>query len=217
LESLKVVIFVFENITALDAVGPYEVLSKLPNATVKFVSTEQGQISCMGGLRLVADYSIEEVSEADILLIPGGPGINKLLENKRITDWIRTLHENTNYTASVCTGSLLLGAAGILTNLKATTHWNQIERLRDYGAEPVKSRYVIAGKIITSAGVSAGIDMSLKLAELVGSESAARLIQLAIEYDPSPPFNSGHPEKASKELLELFLRINRDRESREKK
>jgi transcriptional regulator GlxA family with amidase domain len=208
MESIKIVIFLFDGMTALDAVGPYEVLSRIPNSKVYFVSMEPGIVCCMGGLNLVSEYSIKEITETDILVIPGGFGIDDLLDNVEILNWIRNIHRTTKFTTSVCTGSLLLGAAGILTNLKATTHWNHIEKLKKYNAEPVKSRYVIDGKVITSAGVSAGIDMSLKLVELVGNESLSKLIQLSIEYDPSPPFDAGSPEKISKELLEIFHKTN---------
>jgi len=208
MENLKIVIFLFDGITALDAVGPFEVLSKIPNSKVYFTSKETEFVSCIGGLHLVSDYSINEITEADILVIPGGPGINELLNDSVILNWINNIHKTTKFTTSVCTGSLLLGSAGILKNLKATSHWNHIEKLKEYNAEPVKSRYVIDGKVITSAGVSAGIDMSLKLAELAGSESLSKLIQLAIEYDPSPPYDSGSPEKISKELLAIFHKAN---------
>jgi transcriptional regulator GlxA family with amidase domain len=216
MENLKIVVLLFDGITALDAVGPYEVLSKIPNSKIFFAALKQGQINCPGGMKLHADYSIEEISEADILLIPGGGGIDNLLENTEVLDWINRIHRTTKYTASVCTGSLLLGAAGILKNLKATSHWNHIEKLKKYRADPVQERYVIDGKIITSAGVSAGIDMALKLTALVGNESLAQMIQLAIEYDPMPPFNSGSPEKISKELLEAFLKINSQKDSAER-
>jgi len=208
MESIKIVILLFDGLTALDAVGPYEVLSRIPNSKVYFVSIEPGIISCMGGLKLVSGYSIKEITEADLLVIPGGFGIDNLLNNTEILDWIKKIHESTKFTASVCTGSLLLGAAGILRNLKAATHWNHLDKLKKYDAEPVKERYVIEGKIITSAGVSAGIDMSLKLVQLIGSESLSKLIQLSMEYDPSPPFDAGSPEKISKELLEVFYKAN---------
>jgi transcriptional regulator GlxA family with amidase domain len=211
MDNLKIVVLLFDGITALDAVGPYEVLSKIPNSKIFFAALKQEQINCPGGMKLHADYSIEEILEADILLIPGGGGIDNLLDNKEILEWIRKIHGTTKFTTSVCTGSLLLGAAGILKNLKATSHWDHIEKLKKYGTDPVKERYVIDGKIITAAGVSAGIDMALKLTALVGNESLAQMIQLAIEYDPMPPFNSGSPEKISKELLEAFLKINSQR------
>jgi len=217
MDSIKIVILLFNGITALDAIGPYEVLSKIPNSKVYFVSKEPGNIYCMGGLNLVSQYSIKEITEADILVIPGGSGIDSLLDNNEILIWIKNIHNTTKYTTSVCTGSLLLGAAGIITNLKATTHWNHIDKLKKYGAEPIKSRYVIDGKVVTSAGVSAGIDMSLKLVELVRNETLAKLIQLAIEYDPSPPFNAGSPEKVSKELLEIFQKANAQKSNSEKK
>jgi transcriptional regulator GlxA family with amidase domain len=213
MENLKIVVLLFDGITALDAIGPYEVLSKIPNSKTFFAALKPEQINCAGGMKLYADYSIEEISEADILLIPGGSGIDNLLDNKEILEWIKRIHRTTKYTTSVCTGSLLLGAAGLLENIKATSHWNHIEKLKNYNAEPVKERYVIDGKIITAAGVSAGIDMVLKLTALVGNESLAQIIQLAIEYDPMPPFNAGSPEKISKDLLEAFLKINSQRNS----
>jgi len=213
MENLKIVVLLFDGITALDAVGPYEVLSKIPNSKTFFAALKPGQINCAGGMKLYADYSIEEISEADILLIPGGGGIDNLLENTEMLEWIKRIHRTTKYTTSVCTGSLLLGAAGILKNLKATSHWNHIEKLKNYNAEPVKERYVIDEKIITAAGVSAGIDMALKLTTLVGNESLAQIIQLAIEYDPMPPFDSGSPEKISKELLDAFFKINSQKNS----
>jgi putative intracellular protease/amidase len=204
MDSLMVVILLFNGMTALDAVGPYEVLSKIPNSKVYFVSLEPGNIICQGGLNLVSNYSIKEINKADILLIPGGPGINNLLNNTEILDWIKNIHTTTQYTTSVCTGALLLGASGILKDKKATTYWNQLEKLKNYGAESIKSRYVVDGKVITSAGVSAGIDMSIKLVALIRNESLAQIIQLAIEYDPFPPFNAGSPDKVSKDLLEIF-------------
>ena len=204
MENFTIVIFLFNGMTALDAVGPYEVLSKIPDSKIYFVSLEPGNISCAGGLTLISGYSIKEINKADILLIPGGSGIDNLLNNSEILDWIRNIHKTTQYTASVCTGALLLGASGILKNLKTTTHWNHMERLKKYGAEIQKSRYVIDGKVITSAGVSAGIDMSIKLVSLLRTETLAKLIQLAIEYDPAPPFETGSPEKVPKELLEIF-------------
>ncbi|MDP4197636.1 MAG: DJ-1/PfpI family protein [Bacteroidota bacterium] len=204
MKALKVAIFVFDGMTALDAVGPYEVLSNIPNSKVYFVSTSPGTINCKGGLKIIADYSLNDITSADILLIPGGPGVDSLLNNEPLIKWIKQLHQTTKFTVSVCTGSLLLGSAQLLQGLKATTHWKHFEKLNDYGAEATKSRYVIDGKIVTSAGVSAGIDMSLKLVELTGSESLAKMIQLGIEYDPMPPFDAGSPEKVSKELLEVF-------------
>jgi len=203
MDKTKIVILLFDNITALDAVGPFEVLSRIPAVEIFFVSNETGLKTSTGGLKLLAEHSIKDFTRADILLIPGGKGVDDLLENNTILEWIKQVHKSTKYTASVCTGSLLLGAAGILKGLKATTHWNHIERLNKYDAEVVDERYVQDGKVITSAGVSAGIDMSLKLVQLIKNETLAKALQLAIEYDPAPPFDAGSPSKAPKELVEL--------------
>lgn len=213
MEEVKITILVFNDLTVLDAIGPYEVLSKIPGAKIQFASLEAGPVICQGGVRLVADYSIRDIKGTDILLIPGGKGINNLLGNDEVLNWVRMIHENTKYTVSVCTGALLLGAAGLLKGKKATTYWNSIEKLKDFGAEIVKSRYVIDGKIISSAGVSAGIDMSLKLVSMLKNESVAKIIQLAIEYDPDPPFDAGAPDKISRELLEAFHKANAERRS----
>lgn len=208
MDKTKILILLFENITALDAVGPYEVLSRIPGAEVFFVSTQQGLITAAQGLKISAEFSINDITRADILLVPGGKGVDNLLENHSILEWIKKIHESTLFTTSVCTGSLLLGAAGILKGKNATTHWNHIERLSKYGANAVNERYVQDGKILTSAGVSAGIDMSLKLVQLIKSETLAKALQLAIEYDPAPPFNSGSPAKASNELVELVRKAS---------
>jgi transcriptional regulator GlxA family with amidase domain len=203
MESIKIVILLFDSIAALDAVGPYEVLSKIPGAKVCFVSLEARPVKCAGGLTLVADYSIEDIQEADVMVIPGGRGIDRLLHHNELLAWVQAIHKTTRYTVSVCTGSLLLGAAGLLNGMKATSHWLHIEKLKEYGAEPLKERYVVEGKIITSAGVSAGIDIALELVRLIKNETLAKAIQLAIEYDPSPPFDAGAPHKASKELVQM--------------
>jgi transcriptional regulator GlxA family with amidase domain len=216
MEDLTITILIFDNLTALDAVGPFEVLSKIPGAKIQFASLTKGAITCRGGLKIIADYSIYDIKETDILLVPGGKGINDLLTNDEILYWIRQLHSNTKYTVSVCTGALLLASAGLLKGVKATTYWNSAEKLKSYGVEFVKSRFVVDGKIITSAGVSAGIDMSLKLAAMLDGEPVAKIIQLAIEYDPEPPFNAGSPDKISKTLLEAFHRVNSQQEAEEK-
>jgi transcriptional regulator GlxA family with amidase domain len=208
MEKMKTVFFLFDDMTALDAVGPFEVLRGIPDSEVIFASLIPGEINCKGGLKLISQYAIKEISEAGLLIIPGGSGVHPLLENARLLEWINTLHCSSLFTVSVCTGSLLLGAAGILKGLKATTHWNHLHKLEAFGAEPVKSRYVIDGKVITAAGVSAGIDMSLKLVSLIKNETFAKLIQLGIEYDPDPPFDTGSPDKVSPQLLELFLKAN---------
>lgn len=206
MESLEISILLFDGLTALDAIGPYEVLSKIPASKVRFVSQRMGEIECMGGLKLVAGYSVHDVTEANIVIIPGGRGIDRLLDNDDILNWIRMIDKGSQYTASVCTGSLLLGKAGLLKGQKATTHWNHLDKLPAFGVDVVKERYVVSGKFITSAGVSAGIDMSLRLVQLIRNDTLARLIQLAIEYDPMPPFDAGSPEKVPGELLDLYKR-----------
>ncbi len=213
MDKTKITILLFDNITALDAVGPYEVLSRIPGAEVSFVADKPGLKTAAGGLKLLAEYSIKDFTYTDILLIPGGKGVDNLLESHSILGWIKEVHKSTKYTTSVCTGSLLLGAAGILKGLKATTHWNHIEQLKNYDAEIVNERYVQDGKIITSAGVSAGIDMSLKLVQLIKNETLSKALQLAIEYDPSPPFDSGSPAKASKELVELVRKASSQKQN----
>lgn len=211
MEETKITILTFNDLTILDAVGPYEVLSRIPGAKVLFASLEPGPIICRGGAQLNADYSFRDIKETDILLVPGGQGINTLLNNNEVIDWIKMIHENTKFTASVCTGALLLGAAGLLKGKKATTYWNSTDRLKDYGVEFVKTRYVIDGKIISSAGVSAGIDMSLKLVSMLKNDALAKIIQLSMEYDPAPPFDAGSPDKISKDLLEIFHKANAER------
>ena len=202
---MRVAILIFDRITALDAIGPYEVLSRLPDAEVVFVSEHAGmKRSDRGSLGLHADRSIDEVTAADILVVPGGPGAREdVVKNPRVLEWVRDIDRGTTWTTSVCTGAIVLGAAGLLRGLDATTHWAHLERLRDYGANPVSRRVVEQGKIITAAGVSSGIDMALRLAQIVAGDRVAQSLQLWIEYDPAPPFDSGSPAKASAETIRL--------------
>jgi transcriptional regulator GlxA family with amidase domain len=157
-----------------------------------------------GALGLVADYSIDEVTEPDVVLVGGGQGNRPLLSDERLLGWLRAVNERTRWTTSVCTGSLVLGAAGLLRGKRATGHWLYLEPLREYGAEPVSERFVEDGKVITAAGVAAGIDMALMLVARMFDENVAKAVQLGIEYDPDPPFDSGSPEKAAPELVELI-------------
>jgi transcriptional regulator GlxA family with amidase domain len=203
--SPRIAILIFDELTALDAIGPYEVLSRLPDAELSFVAKEAGvKRTDTGALGLSADLSIEEMPDPDILLVPGGQGNRPLLEDAEVLDWLRAAHEGTTWTTSVCTGALVLAAAGILDGKRATTHWAYRDRLRELGAEPVAERVVEDGKIITGAGVSAGIDMALTLASRIAGEKVAQAIQLGIEYDPDPPFDTGSPEKAPSELVDLI-------------
>jgi putative intracellular protease/amidase len=187
---MNIVCLLFDQITLLDAVGPMEVLARIPGAGVKLVGVGKGPLrSSKSGFALNADYGLDEVSSADILVIPGGPGVRPLLQ--------------TQWTTSVCTGSLLLAAAGLLEGLPATTHWNAMGELERYGAKPLSQRVIVNGKIVMGAGVSAGIDMALTLTSLVAGEEIARAIQLRIEYDPAPPFQAGRPDQVDAAVLEL--------------
>ena len=199
---MEIAILLFDRFTALDAVGPYEVLSRMPSSNVKFVAKEPGPIrDNISSLELTAGYSLAEVNSPDIIVVPGGPGQTALMDDQLVLDWIRQTHKTSRWTTSVCTGSLILAAAGLLKGLKATSHWLAFDVLRSLGAEPVSERVVIAGKIITAAGVSAGIDMALTLVSRVSGHGPAQAIQLGIEYDPQPPFDSGSPSKARADLV----------------
>ena len=202
---MRIAILVFPKLTALDAIGPYEVLSRLPEAELTFVAPDPGELRTdTGRLGITADSSIDDLPEPDILLVPGGEGNRPLLKDERVLGWVRTAARGAQWTTSVCTGSLVLGAAGLLEGKRATSHWAYRDALREYGAEPVAERVVEDGNLITAAGVSAGIDMALTLAARIAGEDVAKAIQLGIEYDPEPPFDSGSPEKADEGLVELI-------------
>ena len=199
---MKIAILLFDNYTALDVVGPYEVLNKLPDSQIYFVGLEKRDYKDTHGMKLYADYSIDEINQADVLLIPGGMGIDSLLSNKKILDWIQKIDSTTKWTTSVCSGSLLLAHAGLLDKKACTTHWRRKEQLNKYDVTIKNERYVQDGKFITSAGVSAGIDMALYLVSKIAGDQTAKLIQLGIEYDPKPPFDYGSPDKAPKEMVD---------------
>lgn len=200
---MDIAIPIFEGITALDAVGPYEVLARLPGARARFVAITAGTYRTDDRqLALVADEPLAAVPHPEIVLVPGGFGTRLLMTEKRLLDWLRTAHETSQWTTSVCTGSLLLAAAGILKGLEATTHWASLERLAEFGARPVSRRVVEQGKVITAAGVSSGIDMALTLAARIAGDEVAQAIQLGIEYDPQPPFSAGSPRTAPPQVVE---------------
>ena len=203
---MQIAIPLYDRFTALDAVGPYEVLSRLPGARVEFVAAEPGVIRTdTRMLPQMIDQSLDDVPAPDVVVVPGGIGSRAAARDERLLDWLRTAHATTSYTTSVCTGSLVLGAAGVLKGLEATTHWISRPILADLGARPVERRVVEQGKIITAAGVSAGIDMALTLASRLAGEQVAQAIQLGIEYDPAPPFDSGSPGKAPEHVRNLVL------------
>jgi putative intracellular protease/amidase len=208
---MKIAVLIFPRLTALDAIGPYEVLSRLPGVELTFVAASPGEMRTdTGRLGISADASIDDLTDPDILLVPGGVGNRALLSDERVLDWIRKADETTEWTTSVCTGSLVLGAAGLIQGKKATSHWAYRDSLRDYGAEPVAERVVEDGKVITAAGVSAGIDMGLTLAARLQGDEVAKAIQLGIEYDPDPPFDAGSPEKAGEDLTNLIKALEEE-------
>jgi putative intracellular protease/amidase len=201
---LRIAIPIFDGFTALDAVGPYEVLARLPGAEVSFVAAEPGAKRTDNGmLSVVAEASLTDLPDPDVLVVPGGPGTRALMGDEALLDWVRAAHATSSWTTSVCTGTLLLAAAGILEGLEATTYWTELETLSRFGARPVSRRVVEDGKVMTAAGVSSGIDMALTLAARLADERVAEAIQLAIEYDPQPPYDSGSPDSASPEVVEL--------------
>jgi transcriptional regulator GlxA family with amidase domain len=201
---VQIAILIFDKLTALDAIGPYEVLRSVPGWEVKFVGPEKGPVRTdSGALGLSADFGLDEVSEADIVLVPGGEGNRPLMEDEAVLSWLRLIDEGTKWTTSVCTGSLVLGAAGLLEGRRATSHWAFLEQLRAFGADPVGGRYVEDGKVVTAAGVSAGIDMALHLVGQEVGPEVAQAVQLGIEYDPQPPFDAGSPTKAPEAIVEL--------------
>ncbi len=202
--SVRIAVLIFDGLTALDAIGPYEVLSRIPGAELAFVAKEPGlKRTDTARLGLLADAGIAELPDPDVVLVPGGAGNRPLMGDDEVLAWLRRAHEGTAWTTSVCTGALVLGAAGILDGKRATTHWAYLDRLRELGAEPVEERVVEDGKVITGAGVSAGIDMALVLASRVAGERVAQAIQLGIEYDPRPPFDAGSPQTAPAEVVDL--------------
>jgi putative intracellular protease/amidase len=205
---VKIAIPLYDRFTALDAVGPYEVLQRLPGAEIAWLAHEPGPVGTdTGKLQLYADAAFEDVPDPEIVVVPGGTGTDAVLDDERLVGWIRRAHETSDWTTSVCTGSLLLGAAGLLDGLEATCHWIDMPDLERYGARPTSRRVVEQGKILTAAGVSSGIDMGLTLAARIAGPEVAQAIQLGIEYDPQPPFDAGSVEKAPPEITELVRAV----------
>ncbi len=201
---MKIVVVLFDRLTALDAIGPYEVLQRLPGADLVFAAHEPGEKRTeTGRLGLVADVALADVPEPDVVVMPGGFGTRAAAEHQPTLDWLVHAHEHSTFTTSVCTGSLVLGAAGLLQGLEATTHWAELDTLASYGARPTQRRVVEQGRIVTAAGVSSGIDMALTVVAKLAGDDMARAVQLGIEYDPQPPFDAGSVDKAGPELTEL--------------
>jgi transcriptional regulator GlxA family with amidase domain len=195
----KIAVPLFPRFTALDGIGPYEVLQRIPDFDVTFVGDERGIVrSDNGFLGIEVDATFADLPRPDVIVFPGGIGTRELIRDETVLDWVRTAHESTTFTTSVCTGSLVLAAAGLLDGLTAATHWSAVDILRKLGAVPTDQRVVehVDRRIITAAGVSSGIDMALRLVELLVDATAAEATQLLIEYDPQPPFDSGSVAKA---------------------
>ena len=215
---MNTAILLYDGFTALDAIGPYEVLSRLPGARVTFVAADAGPVRTDNRMLAIdADARLADVPAPDIVLVPGGPGEVAARAGGSMLEWLRRAHETSTWTTSVCTGSLILAAAGLLEGKRATSHWLALERLGEMGAQPTGERVVYDGKIVTAAGVSAGIDMGLALAASLAGETVAQAIQLGIEYDPQPPFDSGSPEKAPAEVVELLRSRSRHQITDEEK
>lgn len=201
---MDIAIAVFPELTALDAIGPYQVLVGVPGATVSFVGAERGDVrDDRGLLSFPVERTLEEADRPEVIVVPGGViTLRMARDGDPVVDWIRDVHPHTKFTTSVCSGSLLLGAAGVLDGLDATSHWLTLDGLPDYGATPTLERVVERGKVITAAGVSSGIDMGLLLAARLSDDDTARAIQLGIEYDPQPPFDAGSPLKAPEHVVD---------------
>ncbi|KWX03342.1 DJ-1/PfpI family protein [Carbonactinospora thermoautotrophica] len=207
---MQIAILLFENLTALDVIGPYEVLSRLPNAQTIFVGERVGPVRTdTGRLALVADATLADVPHPDIVVVPGGFGQTAHMTDGPVHQWLRTADATSTWTTSVCTGSLILAAAGLLTGRRATSHWLATDQLPAFGAVPAAERVVFDGKYVTAAGVSAGIDMALALSGQIAGDAAAQAIQLGIEYDPQPPYAAGSPAQAPQPIVEA-LRANSD-------
>jgi transcriptional regulator GlxA family with amidase domain len=208
---MKIAILLYEGMAPLDAIGPYEVMRNVPGWEVLTVAREKGEVRDEARtLGLAADHALADVTAADVVLVPGGDGKRPLMQDEDLLEWLREIDQTTKWTTSVCTGSLLLGAAGLLEGKRATGHWLFLEQLRGFGADPVGGRYVEDGKTITAAGVSAGIDMALYLVSRELGPEMAQAVQLGIEYDPSPPFDAGSPEKAPPKIVELVRAVTSD-------
>jgi transcriptional regulator GlxA family with amidase domain len=213
---MQIAIGLYPGFTALDAIGPYAVFTNVPGVDVVVCADRKGPLADESDLlHFDLMHTFDEVPEPDILLVPGGLITRRIAaEGGPIVDWIRAAHETTTYTTSVCTGALLLGAAGVLDGLPATTHWVAYDHLRSYGAEPTEQRVVIEGKVATAAGVSAGIDLALTLVDRLHGAEVAQAVQLGIEYDPQPPHDTGAPSKAPAEIRDLVSSVIADAEER---
>ncbi|MGE7384660.1 DJ-1/PfpI family protein [Streptomyces sp. NPDC004126] len=206
---MQIAVLLYDRFTALDAVGPYETLSRIPEAETVFVAERPGPVRTDNGvLGLVADKALDEVTRPDIVIVPGGPHPEVEMKNPAVLDWLRAVDATTTWTTSVCTGSLLLAAAGLLDGRRATSHWLYLDKLVPFGARPTGERVVFDGKYVTAAGVSSGMDMGLGLLGRISGDEYAQAVQLLCEYDPQPPYDAGSPEKAPAELVARMRAAN---------
>ncbi len=205
---MKIAMFLYDKMTALDFVGPFQVFAVMPGIEVLTVAKKAGPIDEDSGLHLLnAKYGIDDVDEADVLCLPGGVDNTHVQTDKEVIDWIKKIDAKTKWTTSVCTGSLILGAAGLLKGVRATTHWAALPGLEAFGAIPIKERVVSDGKYLSGGGVTAGIDMALTLLAKEFDDKTAQAIQLAIEYNPQPPFDTGSPEKAPQDIQDMVIKL----------
>ncbi|MGY4925115.1 DJ-1/PfpI family protein [Streptomyces sp. 900105755] len=207
---MQIAIALYDRFTALDAVGPYETLGRIPDSEIVFVAEQAGPVRTDNGqLALTAAKTFADVPHPDVVVVPGGPGQTVQMTNAALLDWIRAADATSTWTTSVCTGSLLLAAAGLLGGRRATSHWLALDELRGFGVEPTGDRVVLDGKYVTAAGVSAGIDMGLTLIGRISGDAVAQAVQLGIEYDPQPPYDAGSPQKAPAEIVGLLRSTSR--------
>ncbi|MEU9799186.1 DJ-1/PfpI family protein [Streptomyces sp. NPDC051000] len=212
---MQIAVLLYDGFTALDAIGPFDTLGRLQGAETVFVSEHPGPVRTdNGSLALVADKSLGEVTRPDVIVVPGGPHPETHMRNPAVLDWLRGVDATTTWTTSVCTGSLLLAAAGLLDGRRAAGHWLYLDRLPAFGVEPTGERVVFDGKYVTAAGVSSGIDMGLTLLGRIAGDEFAQIVQLMTEYDPQPPYDAGSPEKAPAEIVAMLRGLNAAEASR---
>ena len=220
LSPLTVAFLLFPNITQLDLTGPAQVLSRLGNTKIELVWKNLEPVSTDSGFPLTPTATFDEIIDADIVCIPGGLGTLDIMQDETVLNWVREVSKTADWITSVCTGSLVLGAAGLLKGYKATSHWASIDQLVYFGAIPTSERVVVDRNRMTGGGVTSGIDFALLLTSEIRSIDHARFIQLAIEYDPAPPFDAGAPDKVDQKILDRYWEIinlyTPDRESRVK-
>lgn len=204
---MRIAFTLYDDMTVLDLVGPYQVLSMLPEATISLAASTPGPKRTDSGMTIVADAALADVPAPDVIVVPGTGSPESPLADATLIAWLASAHRTATWTASVCTGSLVLGAAGVLEGKRATTHWLALDALRTFKAEPVTDRVVFDGNVVTAAGVSSGIDMALALVARMRGEDLAKAIQLAIEYDPQPPFDSGSPAKAGQAVRDAATQL----------